>query len=239
MYYYFLSGLFYEKDIHKIIYLDIDTVIQKDLTTFYEFKFSKIFCAMKCNVIIPYIQHQNSVKTLIGEEALEKIAVKFSHFITNQIGKYDNYSNSGVLLINLELLRTINLDDLFKIAHEKKFNDQDLLSYYFWNQLDNFDIKYNFCIHFFTDEIVVKQLKLNNITMDNLNNFLDFAHVVHVSIRPKPTFFFNFKYSRLINKYGNIQNFINVISKPDFYIEKYSIHLAESEKEEITTLNKT
>ena len=237
MYYYFFAPLFYDRNIDQVIYLDIDTIIQKDLTELYEWKVSKTFAGAKCTVIIPYINHQNIVRKMLGEQAFENLGVKFTNFISDDQSRYDNYANSGVLLINLKVLTTINLDALFKIAHEKKLNDQDLLSYYFVDDLENFSSKYNFCVHFFIDEIVTKQLQLNDMSMNDLNNYLNYAFVVHITIRPKPIFFFNQNNLPLIKKCGGITKFVDVISKPNQYLNQYQITLNDEEQKKITDLN--
>jgi lipopolysaccharide biosynthesis glycosyltransferase len=43
MYYYYLSPLFYSKDVAKIIYLDADTLVNADLTPMYEIKTEATF----------------------------------------------------------------------------------------------------------------------------------------------------------------------------------------------------
>jgi lipopolysaccharide biosynthesis glycosyltransferase len=128
MYYYFFAGIFYDALVKKIIYLDIDTIVQHDLNVLYEQPATTTFTGCKCNVIIPYIQYQNQMNS-IG--LLNQVEIKYAGFINQNINKYDSYLNSGVLLINLDRLRNINLIDLFKCAHDNHFNDQDLLSFYF------------------------------------------------------------------------------------------------------------
>jgi lipopolysaccharide biosynthesis glycosyltransferase len=180
MYYFFLAPNYYSPDVKKVIYIDIDTVVQKDLTDVWQFFTTAIFTGTKCTTIFPYIQYQNQMNAL-GK--LDEVAFKYSEFLDTDLTKYQNYLNSGVLIINLDKLRTVDLNDLFNVAKLHYFGDQDLICYYFEKDIVNFPIKYNFCIHFFIDQIYIKQLSINQITINDLNNYQNFAYILHITAR--------------------------------------------------------
>jgi lipopolysaccharide biosynthesis glycosyltransferase len=226
MYYYFLANKFYAEDVHKVIYLDIDTIIQTDLTNFNQFEFNSTFAGNKCTVIIPYIIYQNQMNA-IGK--LDDVKHKYMEFLDTDLSKYRNYINSGVILMNLDKFSQVNLDDLLNVAKIHHFNDQDLVGYYFDKELENFSVKYNFCIHFFIDQIYIKQMEINHISLEDLNNYQYFAHIVHITARYKPTRFFNKDLLNVIKKCGGVTKYVDVLSFNDKKLAEYQIELTSKE----------
>jgi lipopolysaccharide biosynthesis glycosyltransferase len=233
MYYYFLAGLIFDISVSKVIYIDIDTIIQNDLESLYNLPLSTTFSGARCNVIIPFLRHQN-----IANKVGKAKEVMFKIFLDEHLDRYNNYINSGVILIDISKLRNVDLNKLFNLARIEHLNDQDLISYYFVDDLSNFDIRYNFCIHFFIDEIYIKQLEINKIDLNQLNNYQKHMDIVHITARPKPSFFFNEQSLPIIRKCGGVTQFVDVISKPNDYINKYEIELLPSEYLYVQNLNK-
>lgn len=92
------------KNYDKIIYLDIDTIVHNDLTNFYNIEMGD-----KCYMGFP------------GLEVASKI-----------INGTRNFINSGVMLINLKLLRKVNaslLFDKYYYAYGTKKVDEYLINY--------------------------------------------------------------------------------------------------------------
>jgi lipopolysaccharide biosynthesis glycosyltransferase len=105
------------KDIDKIIYLDCDTMVHNDLSNLYNIEIGD--------------------KYFMGFPAHE-----ISYFVINGTR---NYINSGVMLINLKLLRRINASLIFdKYFHNygtKKF-DEYLINVIFYNKISFLPFEY-------------------------------------------------------------------------------------------------
>jgi hypothetical protein len=108
--YYRLSLSDYVKNFDKIIYLDCDTMVHSDLTNFYNIEMGN-----KCYMGFP--GHEVSYLEINGTR---------------------NFINSGVMLVNLKLLRNLNASFLFdKYYHTygtKKF-DEYLINVLFYNKI--------------------------------------------------------------------------------------------------------
>jgi lipopolysaccharide biosynthesis glycosyltransferase len=168
MYYYFLAPLFYQENVKKILYLDIDTIIQKDLAHLFSVNFNTTFAGVVESVIVPYIIFQNEMR-LNGK--MDEVEIKYDNFIDDDPHKYDAYLNSGVLLINMDRLRNNDFNKMLEIMKAKHLPDQDVIGYYFYNDITNLTIQSNFCIHFFTDQIIHEQSKIHRIPQEQVALF--------------------------------------------------------------------
>ena len=105
------------KDIDKIIYLDIDTMVHKDLTEFYNID-------MKEYYFMGFPGHEIGYTEINGTR---------------------NFINSGVILMNLKLLRKINapklFDDYYHTYGTKKV-DEYLINVLFYNKISFLPFKY-------------------------------------------------------------------------------------------------
>ena len=105
------------KDLDKIIYLDCDTIVHKDLREFYNLK-------MKDKYYMGFPAHEISYLVINGTR---------------------NFINSGVILINLKQLRKINApkmyEDYYKI-HGTKKEDEYLINIIFYDKISFLPFKY-------------------------------------------------------------------------------------------------
>lgn len=97
-------------DYDKVLYIDCDTIILKDLTELFEINLNDYYAAVVKDYIV-YVLHEN---LLLGIE---------------------DYFNSGVMLLNTKLLRKDNVKELlldYKINKDRRhFMDQDCFNYIF------------------------------------------------------------------------------------------------------------
>ena len=104
-------------DIDKIIYLDCDNIVHKDLTELYNLD-------MKNNYYMGFPSHEISYLVIKGTR---------------------NFINSGVMLINLKLLRKINssilYEEFYKEFGTKKY-DEYLINSIFYNKISFLPFKY-------------------------------------------------------------------------------------------------
>ena len=118
-YYYLLAHQLLPRDIERVLYMDCDAYIRSDIAQVYDMDFEGNYYIGSC---------EHPKRTL--EEFLTK-------------NKYDKDSlfNSGILMINLSLLRKDNINvDYFKekideMGDGKYFADQGLLNYCFYNKI--------------------------------------------------------------------------------------------------------
>ena len=192
-----------DDSINKILYLDSDALITGSFKELWEMDISNYSVAGVKDVGPDY------VKTVIG---LDKDAT---------------YINAGVLLINLEKWREINIEDEFiRILEEYNFeiynNDQSILNLAFQNDILLIDPKFNLMSPFleksYKDVIKWNNLK-NYYTEDILKNALEnpvFLHFVHF-INGRPWFIgTNHPCKELYSKYANKTPF-----KDEVFVEDY------------------
>jgi len=115
--YYRLSLSDYVKNFDKIIYLDIDTMVHNDLTNFYNIEMGD-----KCYMGFPGIEVKHTI-----------------------INGTRNFINSGVMLINLKLLRKVNaslLFDKYYYTYGTKKQDEYLINAVFFNNISFLPFEY-------------------------------------------------------------------------------------------------
>ncbi|TXJ55897.1 glycosyltransferase family 8 protein [Brachyspira aalborgi] len=110
-------------DYDKVLYIDCDTIILKDLTELFEINLNDYYAAVVKDYIV-YVLHEN---LLLGIE---------------------DYFNSGVMLLNTKLLRKDNVKELllyYKINKDRRhFMDQDCFNYIFNSKVKFIKPKYNY-----------------------------------------------------------------------------------------------
>lgn len=112
-------------DFDKVLYLDCDTIILKDLSEFFNIDINEYYAAV--------------VKDYIGSEIL-----KFHY----KLGIKD-YFNSGVMLLNTKLLRENNIKEILFDYRSKNYDelmDQNTLNYVFNNKVKFIEPRYNFMV---------------------------------------------------------------------------------------------
>ena len=116
------------KDIERILYLDADTIVIKELKELYEMDFEGNY--------------------FIAATHIKKILHKFNQ-IRLDLEKDEPYINTGVLLINLKELRKRNVEkEVIKYVKENRAKlmlpDQDIVSSIYGNRIKLIDdLKYN------------------------------------------------------------------------------------------------
>ena len=234
--YYFLFSFEVFSNYKKIIYIDIDTLVNSDLLELYSIELNTCFGAVKCAIIGEWIKLQNQLFKYNRLNELPKIYNKA--FLSKDEYEFDKYSNSGVLLINLEKMKKVcNLNTVFLNARKYNFHDQDIIGYCFKNEITNIDLKYNFCIHFFNDDAFENTCEIFNLPINQVDDYMNRSSIIHYSIRPKPTYFFNHKTIRLIKKLGSINKYIDLISLFDINKAKEYYGLSTDEYEQVKLLS--
>jgi len=132
------------EDVDRLLYLDVDLIVNKSLSEMYYEDFEgKMLCACRD---IPFVAHFNP-KHIVFHEYLEKGMV---------------YFNAGVLLLNIASMRNkYNLDKYLEAGKKLNYDfvapDQDMLNYMHWNEVKLLDenmynlfakIAYNHDIHY-------------------------------------------------------------------------------------------
>lgn len=178
IYYKLIAHLHLPKDIDRILYLDPDIVVKGDISEFYNYDFKDNYYVATSHV---------------------KMACKKFNDIRLGLGKEIPYINVGVLLINLEALRTIDVKrDIDEFLKDNRYKmmlpDQDIISCLYGNKaiiLD--DIIYNL------GEKNFRQRRLVDKNM-NIDFVEDNVKIIHYYGRNKP---WNKNYRGVLNKYYN------------------------------------
>lgn len=100
----------YLKDVNKVLYLDADTLVQKDLARVYKKDMAGYYiAAVKDGLMYQHPEH------------IEEIGLKEHNF----------YFNSGVMLLNLKKMRkddVVRSAEIYFNTHQEVFGDQDVLN---------------------------------------------------------------------------------------------------------------
>lgn len=107
------------QDYEKALYIDCDTLIQADVAELFDIDLDD-----------NYIAAVKDFNTIVNVKHYQKINYYYSQVL--KFGVLDNYFNSGVLVMNLNEFRRINLIEktleLLSIHKELLYPDQDLLN---------------------------------------------------------------------------------------------------------------
>lgn len=154
----------------KVLYLDGDVVIQKDLSDLFETDIKDYFAGVVKD--ITQINNDLNIK---------------------------NYFNAGVMLLNLKLMRENDASTaLFNIGTSEKklkFQDQDCFNIYFNNKVKLLPVIYNLFYDFFlqykykyTLEYINKRFGTN---YSSFNNIKEASFIIHMVGGYKPWIYFN------------------------------------------------
>ncbi len=145
----FAQDIFPEYD--KILYLDVDLTVFEDIANLYEIDIEKYELAAGYDITI--------VNYNMNEKLRNNVAYSW-HF--NYYSKdlsmlnLDKYFNSGIMLMNLKLMRehnTLNnILELFKKRSIYRYREQDLLNKYYddkYEKIKFLDLSYNFLNEYF------------------------------------------------------------------------------------------
>lgn len=118
------AGLLLPRVVHKVLYLDCDTIICESIEEIEKYEFSN-------NVVF-------GVKDCIGAAYRRNIG----------LGKDDPYINAGVIYMDLDSIREIDIKreiNVYMGAHEKliSYADQDILNGIFKGKIKEMPLRYN------------------------------------------------------------------------------------------------
>jgi lipopolysaccharide biosynthesis glycosyltransferase len=125
MYYRLLAFKLLPESLDKVLYLDPDILVINPIDRLYNIDLTGcLFAAASHTMLTPLTKQINKLRLKTGET--------------------QDYYNSGVLLMNLELLRsTVNVDEIFKYAEEHRMElllpDQDILNGMFGKHILSLD----------------------------------------------------------------------------------------------------
>ncbi|NLC94101.1 MAG: glycosyltransferase family 8 protein [Bacilli bacterium] len=158
MYYRLLAHKFLPQELRRILYLDPDILVLNPLRSFYETDLTNFMYAACCH---------------------KKFAIRFVNQLRFSAHKIYNYYNSGVLLINLDLVREhVNEHEIFAFV-DKYHNrlilpDQDVLNALYSGKIKEMDeIYYNYDARLY---LYYKTLTYGKCDMDYVINNTVFLH---------------------------------------------------------------
>lgn len=195
--------------IDKLIYLDVDLIVRKDIGELYN-----------TNVEDHYLA---GAEDLVAPEQIKKY----------ELSPTTTYINAGVLLLNLNYCRTHNalkqLIDFVNKPWEKQWNDQHIINYLFQNKIKPVDIKWN-CTYYASmyenqeyfhemakDPSIVHYIGPNKPWLPNCNPHLKNDYFKYLAMTP---YFENFiklyqseTFRLLLNDNNEIHNKLNQINE--------------------------
>jgi lipopolysaccharide biosynthesis glycosyltransferase len=159
-------------DIDKIIYLDTDLVVCDALLDLYNTDIGD-------NLLAGVLDYFTSrIQWLVREHKVQYKELKFNR---------KEYINSGVLIMNLQKLREINLKKSWIDLSQKKLfwaPDQDILNYTCEGKKFLLPLKYNYNPLFITDFEILAREKI--IRQDDLEDAKNTAFIIHFFGIDKP-----------------------------------------------------
>lgn len=128
--FYKLYGIFDINNIRKILYLDLDIIVNADLSELYETELEGYYAAV------------------VQDSGLKQVELNYGEHLWQLMVELDEYFNAGVMLLNLEKIqREMNLEYLIlqynKYANLFIYNEQDLLNMVWHSRLKYMNYKYN------------------------------------------------------------------------------------------------
>lgn len=180
IYFRIFASIYLPKDVDRILYLDTDIIVINKLNKLYNMDFEDNYYIASTN-IGPVMHKFNELR--LG------------------LGKKHPYINSGVLLINIQKLRNIEIKDKVNNFIKKKKNvlmlpDQDIISALYGSKIKVIDnLKYN---------LSDKSLNIHNLK--NFNNKIDLewirknTTIIHYYGKNKP---WNKNYKGILNCFYN------------------------------------
>ena len=114
---------------------------------------------------------------------------------------------------------------MFQLAHQKNFNDEDLLNYLFKDKLFVLPIKYNYCMHFVDNANYEKFTKYFSRDISEFDKAVDESYIIHYSHRLiKPDFIINKSTSYLMKETGDFEKFMNLLKDYDSFSTIYQVN---------------
>lgn len=165
IYFRLFAAKYLPENLDRVLYLDTDIVVINSLSQLYEMDFQNCY--------------------FIGTTHVQKLIHKF-HEIRLDMNKAHVYLNTGVLLINLKLLRNINVegevkDFIWKNKRKLMLPDQDIISALYGDKVKLVDdLKYNL------GERGLRLYQIRNKVVLDLDWIRKHTVIVHYYGRNKP-----------------------------------------------------
>lgn len=196
----------------KILYLDGDIIVQKDLSDLYNTDLDDNYVAAV----------KDSGRIYYKSESTKHIK---------------NYFNSGVMLLNLKKMREDNVTKkLFELkanSNDNSLMDQNIFNILFENQVCFKDIKYNFLyLNLVRAKKKYKISEINDLYHSKYKNLLEIykkAYIIHFSSKDKPWKFKNSLCSNL---------WLSYFKKTPFYKEDLEIQTLVKDDSDILCENR-
>ncbi|MBQ3039008.1 MAG: hypothetical protein IJD41_00425 [Alphaproteobacteria bacterium] len=175
MYRLFLPKLLPKKD--KIIYIDTDTIIAKDLI-----ELDKINIK---NHLIAAVPDYSIMETIANKQELTK---HFPKYGLDKMARAGRYINSGVLIMNLKKFRqnyiTQRAMHIFEQGPGFWCCDQDTLNIVCANQILYLPFRFNRCGQAQWDEVLNFYMSHGNAPKQLIQDFFDFTILHFVGLKP-------------------------------------------------------
>lgn len=158
-------------NVDKILYMDVDIIVKKDLSELYNTDIEKYYVAG--------VDQPHTSKISLGKEFLRSVGL-VSH---------DEYINAGILLMNLKKMRENNLENKFMECIEKNKNnkkwrlhDQDIMNEVCFDNIYYLPLKYNALMHYYPmySDLIIP------ISQETWDNAYEDSVIVHFSSKNKP-----------------------------------------------------
>ncbi len=185
-------------NLDKILYLDGDIIVRKDLGELYNTNIDDYYVA---GVDQP---HTSTIS--LGRDFLKSVGLT----------SHDEYINAGIILINLKQWRENNLEVKFQKCKERNANnrkwrlhDQDLLNEVCFDHIYYLPLKYNALMHYYnTFDKLIKPIS-KNVWESSYED----ATIVHFSSKVKPWNDLTISKANLWWDYANKTDFIKDINE--------------------------
>ena len=209
----------YFPDLEKILYLDGDILVQKDLSILYNIDISDVYAGVIKDMKPMQYNPPQVTKLKVNHTA---------------------YFNSGVMLLNLKKMRKDNIvEKLFQYRKNgiNFFMDQDALNVVFKEQVLYLSLMYNMMtsvISFFTFEEIAQYYSL---AIENEANIYSQATILHLCTKYKPWSYNNVPFSDLWKYYYDEspkceplrRNTLDVKTRQKIF-KKFNMNLIKQEK---------
>lgn len=177
-------------DLGKVLYLDGDIIVQKDLTAIFNEDIENVYAGVV------------SDKPTGAEE--------FRQYYNN---KYSSYFNAGVLLLNFKKLREDHIAELLiehRNSNEDRFMDQDTFNIIFREKVTYLSFYYNFCYGTWINNDIKQLTEHYGLKMvDSKYKWIQEAFIIHFTWR-KPWDYFHYFASDIWLHYYLLSPFKNV-----------------------------
>lgn len=175
-------------DVDKVLYLDVDILIQSDLTELYDIELKNKYACV--------------VKDYHG------LTFKGDVFERLKIEKREGYFNSGMMLLNLSLLRKDNIQNKLFDYRKNGINyymDQDALNVILGENVKFVDFKFNTTLTNVRNKTSKELSSYYNINFyEDKYEYIQKSDIVHFSSDDKPWIFFDSLFSDIWFYYYSI-----------------------------------